>query len=172
VWKQSDVNARYNIYANRFNGTNWGTAELFETDNAGNADQPQIALDSSGNAIAVWRQSDGTRYNIYANRFNGTNWGTAELFETDNVGNAFQPQIAFDSSGNAIAVWYQSDGTRANIYANRFNGTIWGTAELIETDDAGNADQPQIAFDSSGNAIAVWKQSDGTRYNIYANRFD
>jgi dipeptidyl aminopeptidase/acylaminoacyl peptidase len=222
VWQQSDGTRRYSIYANRFNGTSWGTAELLETDNAGNVQYPQIAFDSSGNAIAVWRQSDGTRYNIYANRFNGTSWGTAELLETDNAGNAQYPQIAFDSSGNAIAVWrqfdgitdniwanrfdgtswgtaelietdagsairpqiaidssdnaiavwLQRDGTRDDIYANRFNGTSWGTAELIEADNAGNVDYPQIAFDSSGNAIAVWKQSDGTRYNIYANRFD
>tara|TARA_B100000795_G_C22491457_1_gene320411 strand:- start:149 stop:424 length:276 start_codon:yes stop_codon:yes gene_type:complete len=37
---------------------------------------------------------------------------------------------------------------------------------------AGSAVNPQIAIDSSGNAIAVWKQNDGTRENIYANRFD
>jgi len=48
----------------------------------------------------------------------------------------------------------------------------WGTAALIETDNVGSTYRPQIAFDSSGNAIAVWSQSDGTRYNIYANRFD
>jgi hypothetical protein len=82
---------------------------------------PQIAVDSVGNAIAVWNQSDGTRNNIWANRFNGTSWGTAELLETDNADGAFSPQIAFDSSGNAIAVWNQSDGNRVNIYANRFD---------------------------------------------------
>ena len=177
MWNQSD-GTRNNIWANRFNGTSWGTAELIEADNAGSAGNPQIAFDSSGNAIAVWHQSDGTRVNIYANRFdgtswfNGTSWGMAELIETDNAGSALDPQIAFDSSGNAIAVWYQSDGTRYNIWANRFNGTSWGTAELIEADNAGSAVAPQIAFDSSGNAIAVWYQSDGTRNNIWANRFD
>jgi hypothetical protein len=170
VWHQND-STRYNIYANRFNGTSWGTAELLETDNADGAFSPQIAFDSSGNAIAVWRQFDGITDNIWANRFDGTSWGTAELIETD-AGSAIRPQIAIDSSDNAIAVWLQSDGTRDNIYANRFNGTSWGTAELIEADNAGNVDYPQIAFDSSGNAIAVWKQSDGTRNNIWANRFD
>jgi hypothetical protein len=100
--------------------------------------------------------------------------GVPELIETDNSGHALESQIAFDSSGNAIAVWTQWDSTqsRDNIWANRFNGNSWGTAELLEEDDNGDASQPQIAFDSSGNAIAVWKQSDGTRYNIYANRFD
>lgn len=48
----------------------------------------------------------------------------------------------------------------------------WGTAQLIETDNAGNATLPQIAVDGSGNAIAVWRQHDGTRDNIWANRFE
>jgi hypothetical protein len=47
--------------------------------------------------------------------------GAAALIETDNAGDAYEPQIAFDSSGNAIAVWYQWDGTRDNIWANRFD---------------------------------------------------
>ena len=173
VWTQSD-GARYNIYANRYvSATGWGAAALIETDNAGDAYNPQIAFDSSGNAIAVWHQDDGTRNNIYANRYvSATGWGAAALIETDNAGDAYNPQIAFDSSGNAIAVWYQWDGTRFNIYANRYaSGTGWGAAALIETDNAGSAYNPQIAFDSSGNAIAVWYQYDGTRNNIYANRY-
>jgi len=42
------------------------------------------------------------------------------LFETDDAGGAFSPQIAIDTNGNAIAVWYQSDGARNNIWANRW----------------------------------------------------
>lgn len=59
------------------------------------------------------------------------------------------------------------------IWANRYTaGTGWGTAALIETDNAGNAYSPQIACDTAGNALAVWDQSDGTRLNIWANRFE
>ncbi len=47
-------------------------------------------------------------------------WGTAALIETDNAGPAYDPQIAFDANGNALAVWEQFDGTRSNIVANRF----------------------------------------------------
>ena len=151
----------------------WGIAQQIETDNEGTASYPQVAIDPSGNTIAVWRQSDGTRYNIWANRFTaGTGWGTAQLIETDNSGEALGPQVAVDPSGNAIAVWYQSDGTRNNIWANRYTaGTGWGTAQLIETDNSGSAFDPQVAIDPSGNAIAVWYQYDGTRFNIWANRF-
>jgi len=171
VWAQDD-GTRTNIQVNRFNGSSWGSAELIETDNAGDALWPQIAFDSNGNALAVWVQKNGVRYNIQANRFDGSNWGTAELIETDNTGDALWPQIALDGNGNALAVWAQDDGTRTNIRVNRFNGLSWGAAELIETDNAGDALWPQIAFDSNGNALAVWAQNDGVRYNIRANRFN
>jgi len=179
VWHQSD-GTNYNVWSNRNtpgiqNGSGtWGTAALIETDNAGDANSPQIAFDASGNALAVWNQSDGTRTtNIWSNRYtNGSGWGTAALIETDNAGYAYDPQIAFDASGNALAVWEQWDGTRTNIWANRnTNGSGWGTAALIETDNAGGAHAPQIAFDASGNALAVWYQSDGTRDNIWSNRY-
>mgnify|MGYP001602478425 FL=1 len=173
VWSRGD-NATLSIYAVRYvPGTGWSAPTLIETDNTGNAYSPQIAFDASGNAIAVWSQFDGTRSNIYANRYTaGTGWGTAALIETDNAGVASNPQIAFDAGGNAIAVWSQFDGARS-IYANRYTATTgtWGTAALIETDNAGDALEPQIAVDASGNAIAVWQQYDGTRYNIWANRY-
>jgi hypothetical protein len=171
VWQQFD-GTRNNIWANRYAaGTGWGSAELIETDNAGDAYDPQVAFDASGNAIAVWNQSDGARSNIWANRYAG-GWGSAEVIETDNAGDASHPQVAFDARGNAIAVWDQSDGTHTNIWANRYAaGTGWGSAELIETDNAGDAYDPQVAVDDSGNAIAVWQQSDGTRNNIRANRY-
>ena len=173
VWYQSD-GTRDNIWANWYTPAGgWGTAALIETDNAGSALIPQVAMDGSGNAVAVWYQSDGTRYNIWANRYTPSGgWGTAALIETDNAGDAVSPQVAMDGSGNAVAVWYQSDGTRNNIWANRYTPAGgWGTATLIETDNAGNALIPQVAMDGSGNAIAVWQQSDGTRTNIWANRY-
>jgi hypothetical protein len=170
VWSQDDGN-NHNIYANRFNGTDWGTAKLIGND-TGNAYEPQVAVDSNGNAIAVWRQNVGNNYNIYANRFNGSDWGTATLIETDNTSSALSPQVAVDSNGNAIAVWHQYVGAEYSIYANRFNGTDWGTATLIETDDAGKASNSQVAVDSNGNAIAVWNQNDGANENIYANHFN
>lgn len=174
VWAQSD-GTRDNIWANNFDGNDWGTdAEQIETDNAGGASSPEIALDADGRAIAVWQQSDGARTNIWVNRFDGSAWGSAEQIETDNAGSAVSPQVALDAKGRALAVWHQSDGTRNNIWANRYDGSAWRTAELIETDDAGHARGPQIAFDADGRASAVWQQSGGSGLpdSIWANRFE
>jgi len=120
--------------------------------------------DLSGNSLA-------TNYSWSFTTADGA-WGSAVLIETDNAGHAFEAEIAFDDNGNALAVWQQSDGTRSNIWVNRFDGSSWGSATLIESDNAGSAGSPQIAFDHSANALAVWEQDDGTRFNIWSNRFE
>lgn len=48
----------------------------------------------------------------------------------------------------------------------------WREAVLLEIGNAGSARAPQVAFDPNGNALAVWKQWDRTRSNIWANRFE
>ncbi len=171
VWSQPDGAPNYtnSIYANRY-ASGWTGAVLLETA-AGSAYVPQISMDASGNAIAVWSQWDAY-YSIYANRYvAGTGWGTAALIESA-TGNASVPQISMDAtSGNAVAVWSQWDWTYDSIYANRYtSGTGWGTAGILET-AVGTASVPQISIDASSNAIAVWSQWDGTYYSIWANRF-
>ena len=134
---------------------------------------PQVAVDASGNAVAVWSQLGATaRSSISASRFvPGSGWGAATLLETDD-GEAWNPQVAVDASGNAIAVWNQSDGTRFDVWANRYiPGAGWGTANLLETDNAGHAGSPQVAVSPAGQAVAVWHQSNGSRYDIRANSF-
>src|SRR5256885_16338309 len=65
----------------------WVGAALIETDNAGNAVGPQIGMDAAGNAIAVWLQYDGVRYNIWAKGYTaGRGWGIATLSADDNTG--------------------------------------------------------------------------------------
>ena len=129
-------------------------------------------MDTAGNAIAVWAQSDGTRYNVWANRYVvGTGWGAATLLEND-TGDANPGPVVMDANGNAMVAWSQSDGIRTNAWAIRYvAGTGWGTATLIENDNAGDTSIPSIAMNASGNAVAVWHQSDGTRTNIWANSY-
>ena len=76
-----------------------------------------------------------------------------------------------DGSGNAIAVWRRADGVRDDIWANVYlAGTGWSGADLIESEDAGPAESPQLGIDGS-NAIAVWAQSDGAATTIRARLY-
>ncbi|MBN4063323.1 Ig-like domain-containing protein [Cardiobacterium sp. AH-315-I02] len=218
VWLQHD-GTRFNILANRFDGNSWGTnAELIDRKDT-SAQAPQIAIDNNGNAFAIWQQSgiqvsrfDGTtwggavslgettlsdfpqiafdnsgnalaawvsfgstsKFRVFVSHFDGTNWGEPELFETDDTEqHARSPQITFDNNGNVFVVWYQENSNSLfNIWANRYDGTSWAGAELIESNDIGSASLPQIAVDNNGNALVVWGQWDGNRNNVWANRFN
>jgi hypothetical protein len=174
VWSQIDA-TQDNIWANRFSVANdsWGTAAMIETDD-GDARRPNISVDSSGNALAIWYQSDGLQDTTRFNHYNvaDSSWGTAALIEAD-AGHAYYHQITHDNSGNALAVWKEAISGASSIKASRYNASknSWETSVLIEA-EAGGAEFPQIAIDGSGNALAVWEQNDGSQDNIRANKFD
>jgi hypothetical protein len=152
----------------------WGTDVDLRSDLTGGIATPDVAVGQDGSAVAVWVQSDGALNNIWANRYvPGNDWGTAKLIETGDTGHANWPNVAVDADGDAVAVWHQSDGTRTNIWANQYvAGQGWAKAELIESEDLGDAQRPRIAVDPDGNAIAVWYQDDGMRLNVWANRLE
>jgi hypothetical protein len=171
VWQQFDGQVA-SIWSNRYTaGEGWGTAERIEPLDRG-AFNPQIAVNGSGRAVAVWQQTVGVFDSIRANTYTpGSGWGTADLIEFDESGIAVAPQIAIDPDGNAIAVWYQFDGVRFNAWSNRYTpGVGWRIAEVLES-DFGHASSPHVAMDASGNALAVWQQSDGTIQHVMARRY-
>jgi hypothetical protein len=150
----------------------WQDAPLLAQDNEWGAFDHHEATDAQGHTLAVWEQFDGQRFNIWANRKTvGSGWGIAQLIETDNAGSAYNPRVAVDSQGNAVAVWQQSDGQHSRIAANRYMvGTGWSTAQWIDAPNTLEAHAPQVSFDSQGNAIAVWQHKEGKRTRIAANR--
>jgi hypothetical protein len=171
IWQQYDA-TRNNIYFNRYSvSSGWGSATLLETNDSGTAVEQQISMDAAGNAVAVWQQHDGTRFNIWARRYDASaGWGVPQPIDS-NDGDATVPQVALDANGNATAVWRQLVGTHAGIWASRTNAGAWSKPDLIETDNLGFTFAPQVAVDAKGNAMVVWQQFDSVRYHIKSNRF-
>ena len=149
----------------------WGTAALIETDNVGNAENVQVAVNTSGEAVAVWQQPDSTSINIHAARYSpATGWHTPEPIDTEPE-TSQQPAVAIDAQGNAFVVWLRSEGSSNSVWARRFTAQGgWGSPVLLET-GLGDAGNPQVAVDGSGNAIVVFWQQEGGRVNIVANRY-
>jgi hypothetical protein len=168
VWSQSDngMYGRYNIWSNRYTPVGgWRTAEVIDPNdaNTGNAEQPAIAIDANGNALSVWRQRYRGAFQVWASQYTPAGgWGTASLIGPV-AGDAGGTQVAMNSHGNGVAAWTQADENgRYSVWANRYTPSEgWSTAELIESDDRGNAGGVQVAIDADGDALAVWPQHSG-----------
>jgi|GEM_PF-6480718 len=151
VWSKSD-GTRCNIWARRYTiSTNsWERAVKIETDDAGNAYDPQIVADASGNVLVVWSQNDGHRLNIWSNRYivSANSWTEAELIETNTSGHANNPQLAIDRSGNVVAVWTEKRGISSQYWTNRYNAAIgqWGTASMVDTSNVVSVFCPGMYF--------------------------
>lgn len=170
VWSQADGALLYNIWTSRFSAGTWSAPQLLEAD-AGNAFAPRIGLDATGNAIAVWSQHDGAQMRIRASHQVAGVWQTPSTID-GGTGPAYQPKIAVFPGGTAIAAWVQTSGGIDHIFYNRFNGTGWSTADMLDNNNNGYTDAPEIAADANGNAVAVWNQSDGTNIaSVYTSRF-
>jgi hypothetical protein len=110
VWYRL-VNGKRFIFWNRFTPADgWSTAAQLETHTGGDALLPTIAMDRSGNAIAVWQQEDDFIHdNAYAARFTpASGWGIPQVLQINSgATNSGGLQIAIDSHGDAWALWSQ-----------------------------------------------------------------
>jgi hypothetical protein len=119
-------------------------------------------VDRSGNAHSVWTRSDGATFRVqYSSRAPAGDW-SAPVNISAGGQDASEPQLDVDQSGNLLVLWTRSDGSRNRIQAIfKAPGSPFGApADISEAgQDAG---EPQIDFDGSGKAVAVWSRSDGT----------
>ena len=102
----------------------WGTAAPIESHTGGAAGRVKIAVDTSGNALAVWQQRIDVlnTLNVWALRFSSsTGWGSPEEI-SNGASTAAGAEIVVDTQGNAFAVWEQGDSSDAiGVWSNRFD---------------------------------------------------
>lgn len=181
VWIQDPNNFNYKIKATTFDfvSATWGTETTIDptdtvADYASYASfEPKIAMDADGNAFVAWILQDfnqGQRNNIWTIRYNTVTgiWGNAAEVDGTNDTSSMQ-QLAVDNAGNCIVVWSQFDEILQlnNVATNRFDviSGAWTGPVLLES-DSGIAVYPFVSMDGNGNAIVVWKQHNGSNYDI------
>jgi len=182
TWMQWYNNSYTQIFKSEFRDGSWthpaGLTDNISPDEQG-AYSPQVAMDSSGNAIITWMQwYDSSNRQIFKSEYRNGTW-TDPSGLTDNISpdgqDASNPQVAMDSSGNAIITWMQwYDGVIFQIYKSEYrNGTWVHPASLDDniSPDEQNASNPQVTMDSSGNAIITWQQNDGSKIQIFKSEY-
>lgn len=146
-------------------------------------DSAQVAIGSNGTVVAVWHNTVSAVETIFA----ATKtialgiWSAGTTISSANL-NSIMPNIAVDSNGNALAIWFKSvpfqlPGGKilnfSNVQASSLplNGS-WSTPVDISDPGIFNAQAlvSRISYDALGNAIVMWTISfDGNNFDIGAN---
>ncbi len=175
VWTDAR-NGDSDIYAQRYtlSGVKQGTNFQINDDIvSGLKFSPAIAKNGSGNFVVVWENNQNGKYDIYAQRF--TSGGTKQggNFQiNDESGGSQQPALMIDKIGNFMVVWSGERLGGLDIFAQRYfsNGQKDGANFLI-SNAACNEVEPDIAADSNGNYVVVWRCNLTVGSNIIAQRY-
>jgi hypothetical protein len=179
---EDNRSGHYDIYAQRLgaNGNRlWVADQQINLEN-GPAYDPMLAMSTSGNITAIWRDLRNGNADIYAQRLDISGhhlWATDICVESTNgTADQTEPAIAVDSNGNSIVMWNDSRNGHPDIYAQRFdsNGNqLWSSDVRINSDgEVTLYSSPALAIDSDGNVIAAWDAAHPGGPDIYAQRLD
>ena len=141
-------------------------------------DRPSIAIDSAGNAYAIWRDLRNGTYDghwdldvYFSYRPAGGNWNVNQRVN-DDTGIEVQdwPAIVVDSAGNAYAVWKDYRNGDPDIYFSyRPVGGNWSVNQRVDDGGTTDVDHPDIAIDSAGNLYALWQDLRNSDPDVYFN---
>jgi hypothetical protein len=173
VWTRSDgANFRIQSSTRTPNG-DWSTPETI-SDPLQSASTPSVAIDPSGNAVAVWTRSDGTNLRIQAAyRPAGGPFQPATTVSASGQ-DASAPTISMDNSGNALVAWQRTDGVKLRVQAAIRSPGMGGTFGTISTLSASGQDafEPKAAAGPNvdANGVVVWTRSDGVNLRVQSSR--
>lgn len=146
-------------WAARFQANSgWEAAVLLKNENpsdGGGFPQSDVAMDNIGNAVVIWSQRIGIQSFIYANRYIiGQGWGVAKSIDLDipdQVDASFNPKVAINNNGDAIAVWSNINTSNIRVSHYRLDSNIWDSSPR----ELGPGVQPEIAISDNGSAAVV-----------------
>jgi hypothetical protein len=132
------------------------------------AEEPQVGIDGSGNALAVWDRFDGTVLRIQLRTISTSAALGTTLTISGSGQDAFSPQVAVNANGAALIDWTRFDGLndRIQLRARTAAGNLGAVLTLSAAGQ--NAEEPQVGIDGSGRGVAIWERSDGTINRIEA----
>ncbi len=136
----------------------------------------EAAVDSSGNTIVVWGDSQ-LADTVFMNRFDAASgaWQGKDTLTSPDTG-GLSPRVSMNPSGVAMVTWLETVGENAFTLKSRyFNGTEWVPGGDVSSPAAVaapiGAQSTQMVVFSDGSALAVWTQGTSGNYHLFSNSY-
>ncbi len=141
-----------------------------------------VARDERDTLWAAWEVDDGHDSEIYAAQWNGQQWSEAAPVTSRPEAWDRAPSLAVAADGTPWVAWsstLRSSPEKARIYASRWTGDGWSSAEVLPEGDAfggcsscGWATEPALAAAADGTLWLAWVGSDAQESNVFAQRWN
>jgi CSLREA domain-containing protein len=123
--------------------------------------QVAVAMNASGETVAVWSEGAGTTSSIYAMRISSTGFASSPLLVRSGDA-AMKPAVAINDAGEFVIAWQENiAGEGVNILASAYSGAsaLLSEAVLLNS-DPGNSDRtrPTVAI-SNSTAVVAWRDA-------------
>ncbi len=141
----------------------WG-AEVTLVGVKPDAGNPQVAIDSNGNAAVAWSAAkDNGDFAVFVHSYKPqTGW--APSFQVNpSPDEQFAPSVHFDNSGNLHVGWLQGSDSFLTPWANSFDINNWAVTRAgpSELSAANTNSDVKFANESGGSVNAYWSGSFG-----------
>ncbi|HEX4437518.1 MAG TPA: PKD domain-containing protein [Solirubrobacteraceae bacterium] len=153
--------------------SSWGPSQL-AAEKAEPMHNPEVGLDSGGNATVVWEAKGATNVLIDAARKPaGGNWGVGVPL-SESGGNANVPRLAVAGNGDAIAIWErfgEEEGNMAEIIeasTRSGGGASFSHAARVTKIQLGRGEVAgqHVALDEQGDAVVTWSETNTTKEDL------
>jgi hypothetical protein len=141
-----------------------------------------VTLDAEGRFVVAWQSygPDGSRYGIFARRYDALGQALAGEFRVNSVTTQDQvgPFVSALPSGGFVVVWASSnqDGSGTGVFGQRYDstGAAVGPEFRANSYTTGNQGPASVSSDASGGFVVVWgsQGQDGSGVGVFARRYD
>jgi hypothetical protein len=168
VWSQarSSVGPE-RVWSAAFAAGRWSSGAVVSAGDT-RAVNPHVGIDDAGGGIAVWNES---QVGIAFARWDRGAWTPPRVAVSAPSG-AGPARLAVSAGGDAMVVWRESAASGpGRVFAVRYAAGSWGAREALQA--SGNQpNDPMVAVDPCGNAVAIWSEYEGSLRRVWANRFE
>jgi hypothetical protein len=158
AWIQSDGTSQH-AFANRFVvGSGWGgSGTAIDNSGADTTSRVDVAVDGTGNAVAVFAQFSGTTYHVYTNAFTvGSGWATPEQISVDDDYHATDVRVAGSAGGVFAAAWLQGTPTYQDVHAATYTASGGWSAVQNLTSSLDAVTQVSVGVGGSGTVHVLF----------------
>ncbi|HMN98527.1 MAG TPA: PKD domain-containing protein [Miltoncostaeaceae bacterium] len=156
-------------------GASWSAPQVLSVPGE-NVDQPQVAMDGSGDAVVAWRHVSGPATVQAVSRAADDPWSgwTAPQNLLVTASPVSGPQVTANAAGDVAVTWEQATATAAmaSVRPASAGATAAFPAASELASGAAAVVGPVVALDPAGNALAAWREDGVSSSAVRAAAWD